>query len=96
MGLRQDLENQITRVNELLELPFDNVSYPVWRIQTGRILREAFDTPHSEQHPCVTAFLAYNIPDQFHATRESMQAFYSNILTSQVSLLKMYLEDMPR
>ena len=95
MGLREDLENQISHVDELIALPFDNVNYPVWRIETGRILTEAFGKAHSEQHPCVAAFLAYKIPDRFYATRESMQAFYSNILTSQVSLLKMYLDDMP-
>jgi hypothetical protein len=94
MGLRQDLERQISRIDELIELPFDNMSYPVWRVETGQILTEVFGKSDSEPHPCVTAFLAYNVPACFDATRANMQEFYSNILTSQVSLLKMYLDDM--
>jgi hypothetical protein len=93
MNVRNRLMSQIDGIDLLRNLPFDNISYEKWRIETGEILEELFGRVNSEKHPCVQAFLAYRIPEHFSASRDEMQEFYSNILGYQSSLLKMYLAD---
>ena len=88
------VRDQLAHIAELRELPFDNPSYDVWRVATGKILAGVFTDFGSERHPCVEAFLAYKIPNHVTANRDQMQDFYRNILGYQASLLSMYIEDL--
>lgn len=88
------IRDQLAHISELRELPFDNLSYDGWRVETGKILARVFRDVGSAQHPCVEAFLAYKIPNHFTANRDQMQNFYLNILRYQASLLSMYIEDL--
>jgi hypothetical protein len=90
----QALREQLGMVEKLRALPFDDPSYGRWRSETGRILDQVFGKVESEEHPCTRAFLSYNIPANFTATRAEMQEYYRNILQYQTELLGMYLEDM--
>lgn len=96
MSIRERLVQQISRVADLRNLPFDNARYDEWRSQTGGVLDELFGQLNSEPHPCVQAFLSYRIPTHFTASREDMQEFYRNILVYQSALLTMYLEDIEK
>ncbi|MDX6444375.1 MAG: hypothetical protein QOH71_1449 [Blastocatellia bacterium] len=96
MSIREHLLQQISRIADLRNLPFDNERYDEWRSKTGGVLDELFGHLDSEQHPCVQAFLSYRIPTHFTANRDDMQEFYSNILNYQSALLTMYLEDMEK
>ena len=91
---RQALLEQLARVDQLRELPFDDPRYEDWRLETGRILDQHFGRIELEQHPCTTAFLNYRIPEHFTATRAEMQENYRNILQYQADLLKMYVADI--
>jgi hypothetical protein len=90
----QALREQLSRVNELRKLPFDDPRYKEWQAETGRILDLVFGRLESELHPCTTAFLNYRIPAHYTSTRPEMQQYYLNILQYQADLLKMYLEDI--
>ena len=90
----QALRRQLTIVEQLRALPFDDPSYEEWRAETGRILNQVFGQLQSEQHPCTKAFLNYRIPENFTANRAEMQEYYQNILGYQADLLRMYLEDI--
>jgi hypothetical protein len=94
VSIRERLVQQISRVADLRDLPFDNPRYDEWRSKTGDVLDELFGQLDSERHPCVQAFLSYRIPKHFTANREDMQEFYRNILNYQSALLTMYLEDL--
>lgn len=92
--VRQALRNQLVLVDKLRGLPFDDPTYQEWRAESGRILDQLFGKLQEEAHPCTKAFLNYQIPERFIATRKQMQEFYQNILRYQADLLTMYLEDI--
>jgi hypothetical protein len=92
--LRTKLSTQHKKVDQLRELPFDNSIYNKWRRETGEVLSQLFGQLDLDIHPCVQAFLAYRIPEDFSASHDEMQEYYQNILRYQSSLLAMYLEDM--
>src|ERR1043165_6656787 len=90
----QALHKQLAMVEKLRELPFDDPTYREWRAESGRIIDQLFGRIQSEPHPCTKAFLNYQIPKRFTATREQMQEYYQNILHYQADLLRIYLEDI--
>lgn len=91
---RKALREQLAFVDQLRELPFDDLKYEDWRLETAKILDQVFGRAGSEQHPCTTAFLDYRIPEHFTATHAEMQEYYRNILQTQADLLKMYLAEI--
>lgn len=96
-GRRRDLldklRQQLALTKALADRPFDDPSYENWRVSTAGILAELFGQIESTEHPCVTAFLHYRLPDSFTANRYEMQGYYQNILGYQTQLLEAYLND---
>ena len=56
MSIRERLIQQISRIADSRNLPFDNARYDEWRSKTGGVLDELFGHLDSEQHPCVQRF----------------------------------------